>query len=64
MGAPPLTWPGLTGMLFRCRRSGHMGCHLNRDDWTSVNREAGFALSPPWLGPILGGAFVSSHLSQ
>lgn len=38
-----------------------MGCHLSRDDWASVNEEAGFALSP-WLGPILGGAFVSSHL--
>lgn len=22
-----------------------MGCHLCRDDWTSVNGEAGFALS-------------------
>lgn len=22
-----------------------MGCHLSRDDWMSVNREAGFPLS-------------------
>lgn len=41
-----------------------MGCHLCRDDWTLVNGEAGFALSPRGWVPSWEGLSFQATLRE